>query len=228
MDAELSHPEFMAAELNVVSNFVAKAAAFEQQTAEGWYKACEAMKLYPFRLAVLKQQANCWASLLNKYGMSADPFIQPVLEVALQLLHQEERRVLQLQQEGCFIRSRKLLYPEFVIGALDSVISAFQTLPDLVIQQEELRQRLEKASLDQVSRLPFLPDSKYVPFEACIAEVRRALQSETSGPVVVISGGPGQGKTSMAKYLACLYQDGINPLHPTRGPQEQVLVGTQC
>ncbi|KAG6547854.1 hypothetical protein Mapa_010673 [Marchantia paleacea] len=57
------------------------------------------------------------------------------------------------------------------------------------------------------SRLPFYADKRYVPMQASVLEVRGSLERRTGPHVVVLQGGPGTGKSSLARHLALHYQD---------------------
>ncbi|CAM6117780.1 unnamed protein product [Calypogeia fissa] len=71
----------------------------------------------------------------------------------------------------------------------------------LKIQEDHENARISKAARPL---LTFPQDPNYVVSKTTMIKVREALESETT-PVVTLVGGPGEGKTSMARYLALHY-----------------------
>ncbi|CAM6099640.1 unnamed protein product [Calypogeia fissa] len=158
------------------------------------YQATESTNTFPAKLAVLKSGKDDWESLLNKCGLEAHRAIQSALEEACQQLDREEVQFRQLQSKCC---DKKLLFPTSVVKNFDAMLKAFESLS---------KERLQNVTRRRVPALLFEEDPTYVPFERTITAVRQALESKSTGQVVTLHGGPGQGKTSMAKYVASDYQ----------------------
>lgn len=211
---------------DAVVNLVSKLGTITQAVALKWYKASQFATTFKSTSDDVQSKYERWTVLLRRCNVQ-DPYIESMLTKAMTHLDEEAKNVENLKS-ACWFRRKctTLTFPEDLTHALEDILKTFTRISDHLAERGAIAQHVEMEAFNRPYLLPFFPDKKYVKFKKTLVAVREALESEIMGRVVTLYGGPGQGKTSMAKHLALFYQETTPRVQPVANVvQEEALSG---
>ncbi|KAL3687673.1 hypothetical protein R1sor_013982 [Riccia sorocarpa] len=173
----------------------------------------------------LVDNLEIWSGLVHSYGLNSHHAVKSVLEhmdstVKTLQAKDEDLEQIRTSYYSC-LRHRmqrplgiRSAFPRELKLNLKNLEAAFRTVKVRALDEEIKRvnpQIHESNHGLRASNLSISPERRYVPFRSIVEVVSEALEKNDGPQVVVLSGGPGTGKSSLVKALALDYaKKGIN------------------
>ncbi|KAG6555474.1 hypothetical protein Mapa_002709 [Marchantia paleacea] len=184
------------------------------------YKASDDWDNFGVQIERLHHEYSMWMAKMSKQGIiSEDVGLQLVAKLnrALTLFQAEETKLRNMENRSWFGRIycfhfRAVVFPSRLGQTLKDVIDAFADLPLLTLREEiGMGKEVGSLRISSLVKRPLLPpllplvDSKYVPFRISEAAIYQALENPAGPRVILLHGGPGRGKSTLAKAIALHY-----------------------
>ncbi|KAL3676369.1 hypothetical protein R1sor_026317 [Riccia sorocarpa] len=208
-------------EVNAALDIVMKVKTVVDQIRASWSEESLAGQSLTEKLRRLDEQQSRWEDLLKKYKLPENHTVKRNLGELRKRLAEMEKQVSAVQQSNCCLRLWRAPSTRELVASLDEINDVFSRLDD-DLQHE--REHLVASEADRHRpAVSFSHDPKYVPVKETLESVKDALENDGSDNVVLLWGGSGEGKTTLAKYLAVQYDErfrGVPPCSSSAIPQE--------
>ncbi|KAL3676374.1 hypothetical protein R1sor_026322 [Riccia sorocarpa] len=208
-------------EVNAALEIVMKVKTVVDQIRASWSEESLAGQSLTEKLRRLDEQQSRWEDLLKKYKLPENHTVKRNLGELRKRLAEMEKQVSAVQQSNCCLRLWRAPSTRELVASLDEINDVFSHLDD-DLQHE--REHLVASEADRHRpAVSFSHDPKYVPVKETLESVKDTLENDGSDNVVLLWGGSGEGKTTLAKYLAVQYDErfrGVPPCSSSAIPPE--------
>ncbi|CAM6105901.1 unnamed protein product [Calypogeia fissa] len=191
----------MAGAIASTGNLIILCAGKIQELGDNWYKQNEDWDKFPDQVESLQRRLKIWESESYNRGLSNLDSLTQALSAARSCLMEEQKK---LESREGTSRSKfclqvgRTLFPAQVGRSIQRAIDAFDNV-------QKFLELLDKAkiSLDNRVKDSAVPDSvprdpRYVPLEASEKSIFEALDNVNGPQVVLLHGGAGKGKSTVA------------------------------
>ncbi|KAG6558008.1 hypothetical protein Mapa_000187 [Marchantia paleacea] len=199
----------------LIARVILDTACSIQRLGEVWYQASAAWADYPRTLNELSQKYDDLISALSTLGMlheTTDANLTERLRTAASSLQTEEARLRRLQVRnarcnGCFAKLSLVAFPNRVRLGIQSASEALDSIPRMLKMREENVALLKRTIMSRPFSFPISHDGLYVHLEVTESAVYKALEDSTKHNVVLLHGGTGRGKSTLARHTAFHYKE---------------------
>ena len=173
---------------------------------------------YEIQAEDLRSRLNFFVNQAQIHGQPANSSMMKVLTRALAALEKAELRLKQLEEvvdsDSCCFSGWWLLYARlsmiFFPGKLEKV---FKKLTDEIEKiPKVLKDEVQEAALTQQAdsrraapTIIYNNDDLYVPIEESQSAVMRAIEDFDGPPIIMLHGGVGKGKSTLARFILKSY-----------------------
>ncbi|KAL3676314.1 hypothetical protein R1sor_026262 [Riccia sorocarpa] len=208
-------------EVNAALEIVMKVKTVVDQIRASWSEESLAGQSLTEKLRRLEEQQRRWEEHLKKYKLPENHTVKRNLGELRKRLAEMEKQVSAVQQSNCCLRLWRTPSARELVATLDEINDMFNRLDD---DLQNGREHLVASEADRHKpSISFSHDPKYVPVKETLESVKDALENDGSDNVVLLWGGSGEGKTTLAKYLAVQYDErfrNVPPCSSSAIPQE--------
>ncbi|KAL3676320.1 hypothetical protein R1sor_026268 [Riccia sorocarpa] len=208
-------------EVNAALEIVMKVKAVVDQIRASWSEESLAGQSLTEKLRRLEEQQHEWEELLNRYKLPENHTVKKNLGELRKRLAEMEKHVSSVQHSNCCLRLWRAPSARDLVVTLDEINDVFNRLDDDLKNE---REHLVAIEADRHKpAVSFTHDPKYVPVKETLESVKDALENDGSDNVVLLWGGFGEGKTTLAKYMAVQYDErfrDVPPCNSSAVPQE--------
>lgn len=163
----------------------------------------------------ISRRDEIWMTAAGDRGLSSDETLTKKLDAARASLEKEEQKLR--KKEGSWVYKfgrhvSRTVFPSQVESSLQQVDHAFENIGKTFEKKQDVGDVLDNEVNCVVYSNSFSPDSRYVSFEVTEARIREALDTDSGPSVVLLHGGAGKGKSTVAGSTAAYYDPKLNPL----------------
>lgn len=195
---------------------------------ENCYNASGAWDEYRQRLSALCQDHKDFMSEMERFGIQqqqiTDANLRKRLEEAASSLEAEEDRLKRFQNRGrycgCYTKFTLVAFPDHLSLSIQRAEQALNDVRKLFRVREENETLLKMAVLSKPFSARISHDPLYVHLDEIESKVSEALE-DPSKPIVLLHGGPGRGKSTLARHIASHYKE-YHPVLSTEGEEEKL------
>ena len=175
-----------------------------------WYQDSADISEFKEMQTKLQQKRKDWTDALRSAGMSDEPLLKEALNHAIQCLEAEKIKTDTLQSKCCgffrFMFPAKP-FPPALKESMKKVIDEFDNIYIAYEERNEPARRLEMIADSRPDPYHITVDPRIVRLAETHDKVMEHLNDKAKNQVVTLYGGPGSGKTSLAKLVAYHYQE---------------------
>ncbi|CAM6128807.1 unnamed protein product [Calypogeia fissa] len=181
------------------------------QLGKNWYLTSAAWDRFPSQIQEFKEKYSIWSEESSKRGLS-DPLLNDCLKTAREALKEEEEK-LELRKKKsasrrwrCWHHIGPMLFPEQLGKELDVAIQAFGNIKSTLEFREAVVGLADRAMKQMSFSKRVTEDNRYVPLKATEDKIYGALDDDEGPTVVLLHGGAGKGKSTLAQHVYAFYK----------------------
>lgn len=181
-----------------------------QELGQNYYKQTAEWEQYPLRVERLRVKLEQWERESRNRGSSSHASLAQLLDVARLCLEEEHKKINRRKGacgSKCWRQVGRTVFPAQVGQRIQAAIEAFDNIQRMLESQD-----LTNESFDRILRSSPFPetitaDTRYVPLKESEAKLYDALDREDGPLVVLLHGGAGKGKSTVARNTVFHYSD---------------------
>ncbi|CAM6099101.1 unnamed protein product [Calypogeia fissa] len=191
----------MAGAIASTGNLIILCATKIQELGDNWYKQNEDWDKFPDQVESLQQRLKVWESESYNRGLSNLDSLTQALSAARSRLMEEQKK---LESREGTSRSKfclqvgRTLFPAQVGRSIQRAIDAFDNVQKSLELLDQVKISLDNTVKGSADPDSVPSDSRYVPLKASEKSIFEALDNVNGPQVVLLHGGAGKGKSTVA------------------------------